>query len=164
MRITRTLALLSAVLLGSAACSRVGDLVAPIIGSPSVNVVGDWLSTHRANDKERVEERMKFGDDGSFSSETLWIGFYGVPKDEVTGYSRTYGRYRLDGDKLQVSLTRSEHWQKYAVGTNPTTVTLEPVWGDRGSLDRDGDRLIHTYVSAPVDAPQTFKQVYQRER
>jgi hypothetical protein len=31
-------------------------------------------------------------------------------------------------------------------------------------VDVDGDRLIHTYVSAPADKPERFTEVYRRER
>ena len=82
----------------------------------------------------------------------------------MTGYWRTRGRYRMEGDRLMVAITRSEEWQKYAVGPNPSVSTPRPVWGERGTVDVDGDRLIHTYVSAPADRPETFTEVYQRER
>lgn len=164
MRITRTLALLGALLFGSAACSAVDNLLPPFLHAPSVEVVGEWLLTSRAGEGAHTESRMKFGEDGSFSTEYLWIGFYGRPADEVTGYMRTQGSYRLNGDKLYVSTTRVEQWQKYAVGENPAITTPTPAWDERGTLARDGDRLIHTYVSAPADAPQTFTEVYRRER
>jgi hypothetical protein len=165
MRIDRILPLLAAALLGTAACSGADDLLVPDTWVASVSVVGQWVSSMPANDGAHTEERMTFGDDGSFSSEILWIGFHGRPAAEVTGYYRTRGSYALDGDRLMVRTTRAEQWQKYAVGENPSVVTTSnPIWTERGTLAVAGDRLLHTYVSAPADAPETFTQVYQRER
>jgi hypothetical protein len=162
MRTIRILSLL-AVLFATAGCSRMDDLL-PEIEAPSVNVAGEWLLTYPANDGAHTEMRMKFAADGSFGSELLWIGFYGLPADEVTGYMRTSGRYRMEGDRLMLRIVFAEEWQKYAVGPNPSVSTPRPVWSERGTLAVDGDRLIHTYVSAPADAPQTFAEVYRRER
>lgn len=163
MRTFRFLALLSA-LFAATGCSGVDDVLTAIRPRESVEVTGDWLLTYPANDGAHTETRMKFGADGSFSSELLWIGFYDRPADEVTGYLRTQGRYRMEGDRLLLAVTRSEEWQKYAVGPNPSVNTPLPRWSERGTLAVDGDRLIHTYVSAPADAPQTFTEVYHRER
>lgn len=161
MRIARILSLLVPALLAAAACARITDVLVP---GGSVNVVGDWVATYPANDGAHTEERMKFGEDGAFRSEVLWIGFYALPADEVTGYMRSEGRYRVEGDRLMVAITRSETWQKYAVGPNPSVATPAPAWGDHGRVAVDGDRLTRTYVSAPADAPQTFTAVYHRER
>ncbi|HEX6368113.1 MAG TPA: hypothetical protein VF006_04210 [Longimicrobium sp.] len=164
MRIFRLVALLATTLVASAACSGVDDVLSAVIPEGSVNVEGEWLLTYPANEGAHTETRMKFGADGSYSSELLWIGFYDLPADEVTGYLRTQGQYRMEGDRLMLRVTRAEEWQKYAVGPNPSVSTPAPGWGERGTLRRDGDRLIHTYVSAPADAPQTYTEVYRRER
>lgn len=161
MRTIRILPLLAAALLAVTGCSRI-DALLP--GSSLENMVGQWLLTYPAEGDAHTEMRMTFAEDGSYSSELLWIGFYGLPADEVTGYWRTWGEYRMEGDRLMVRLTRSEQWQKYAAGPNPSVTTPEPVWGDRGTVDVDGNRLIHTYVSAPADAEETFVEVYRRER
>lgn len=165
MRTSRILSLLAVVMLASsAACDGGGDLLVPDTMMGSVNVVGEWVAAYPASDGAHTEERMKFGASGSYSSEVLWIGFYGRPADEVTGYLRTQGRYRMEGDRLMLLVTRVEEWQKYAVGPNPSLSTPDPVWAGRGTLEVEGDRLIHTFVAAPLDAPETFTQVYQRER
>lgn len=164
MRTFRLLALLAATLLASAACSGVDDVLSSVIPEGSVNVEGEWLLAYPGNEGAHTETRLTFGADGSYSMELLWIGFYGLPADEVTGYQRTQGQYRMEGDRLMLRITRSEHWQKYAVGPNPSVATPAPAWGENGTLRRDGDRLIHTYVSAPADAEQTFTEVYRRER
>jgi hypothetical protein len=163
MRTIRILPLLAAALFGTAGCSQVDDLL-PEVTAPSVNVVGEWLITYPANEGAHTENRMKFGADGSYSSELLWIGFYGLPADEVTGYLRMQGQYRLEGDRLMLRITRAKQWQKYAAGPNPSVGTPEPAWWENGTLAVEGDRLIHTYVSAPADAPETFTEVYRRER
>jgi hypothetical protein len=162
MRTIRILALLAA-LVTTAGCSGMDDLL-PEIAAPSVDVAGEWVLMYPANDGAHTETRMKFGADGSYRSELLWIGFYGLPAGEVTGYMRTRGQYRLEGDRLMLRIVFAEEWQKYAVGPNPSVSTPRPVWGERGTLAVDGDRLLHTYVSAPADAPQTFTEVYRRER
>lgn len=164
MRTLPILALLGATLFTAAGCSGVDDLLTAVRPGESVDVTGTWLVTHPANDGAHTEMRMKFGADGSFSSELLWIGFYDLPADEVTGYWRTQGRYRMEGDRLLLAITRSEEWQKYAVGPNPSVSTSAPTWSGRGTLAVDGNRLIHTYVSAPADAPETFTEIYHRER
>jgi hypothetical protein len=163
MRTLRILSLLAALLFAAAGCAGMDDLL-PDVLEPSENVVGEWVVTYPANDGAHTEMRMKFGADGSYSSELLWIGFYGLPADEVTGYWRTQGRYRMEGDNLLVATSRSEEWQKYAVGPNPGISTPNPIWVERGTVDVDGDRLTHTYVSAPADKPETFTEVYRRER
>jgi hypothetical protein len=163
MRTIRILPLLLFALFATAGCSRMDDLL-PEVTAPSVNVVGEWLTTYPSNDGAHTETRMKFGADGSYSSELLWIGFYGLPAGEVTGYVRMQGQYRLEGDRLMLRITRAEQWQKYAVGENPSVSTPRPVWGENGTLAVEGDQLIHTYVSAPADAPETFTEVYRRER
>jgi hypothetical protein len=164
MRTFRLLALLGATLFTGAGCSGVDDVLTAVRPGESVDVAGNWLLTYPANDGAHTEMRMKFGADGSYSSELLWIGFYDLPADEVTGYWRTEGRYRMDGNRLLLALTRSEQWQKYAVGPNPSVNTPLPRWTERGTLAVDGDRLIHTYVSAPADAEETFTEIYHRER
>lgn len=163
MRTLRLLALLAAALFAAAGCSATDDLLTAVRPG-DVDVVGDWLLTYPANDGAHTETRMKFGADGSFRSEVLWIGFYELPADEVTGYWRAQGRYRMEGDRLLLAITRSEMWQKYAVGPNPSVDTSVPRWSDRGTLAVDGDRLTHTYVSAPADRPETYTEVYHRER
>jgi hypothetical protein len=70
----------------------------------------------------------------------------------------------MEGDNLLVATSRSEEWQKYAVDPNPGISTPNPIWVERGTVDVDGDRLTHTYVSAPADRPETFTEVYRRER
>ncbi|HEU4881866.1 MAG TPA: hypothetical protein VFT45_06470 [Longimicrobium sp.] len=163
MRTIRILPLLLATCFATAGCSGSDDLL-PEVTAPSVSVVGEWLTTYPANDGAHTETRMKFGADGSYSSELLWIGFYGRPADEVTGYLRTRGKYRMEGDRLMLAIDFAETWQKYAVGPNPSVSRPRPVWGERGTLAVAGDQLIHTYVSAPADAPETFTEVYRRER
>lgn len=128
-----------------------------------MNVQGDWVFPYPANEGAHTETRLKFGADGSYSSELLWIGFYGLPADDVTGYLRTAGQYRMEGDRLLLRIIRSETWQKYAVGTNPSVSTSVPTWLRRGTLEVRGDKLVHTYVSAPGDADETFTEIYQRE-
>lgn len=162
MRTVRTLALLAAVLASAVGCAQLDNLLPRTEGS--ADVVGQWLVTYPASDGAHTEQRLTFGADGSFSTELLWIGFYGLPADEVTGYMRTRGQYRVEGGRLMLRVTRAEEWQKYAVGPNPSVATPDPVWGERGTVRVQGDRLIHTYVSAPADAPQTFTEIYRRER
>lgn len=163
MRIRILPLLVAAALFSTAGCSRTDDLL-PEVTVPSVNVEGEWLTTYPANNGAHTETRMKFGADGSYSSELLWIGFYGLPAGEVTGYLRMRGQYRVEGDRLMLRIVRSEIWQKYAVGENPSVATPFPTWSEHGTLAVDGDQLIHTYVSAPADRPETFTEVYRRER
>lgn len=163
MRTIQILTLLFAALFATAGCAHVDGLL-PEFGPSTVDVVGEWLVTYPANDGAHTEMRMKFEADGSYSSELLWIGFYGLPANEVTGYMRSRGEYRMDGDRLMLRITRAEEWQKYAAGPNPSVSTPEPRWNAWGTLAVEGDRLIHTYVSAPADAPQTFTEVYRRQR
>lgn len=126
---------------------------------------GEWLLVRRVDNGARTEQRMTFAADGSLRSETQWLGFYGLPATEVTGYMRQNGRKRFEGSTLLLRIERSETWQKYAVGPNPSVVTVrKPEWTERGSVRVEGDQLLHTFVSAPADAPETFTAVYQRLR
>lgn len=159
MRRIRTAVLLAATLFAAARCSG-----ADLFTADSAGVVGRWLVEYPANDGAHTEQRLTFGADGSYASELLWIGFYGRPADEVTGYLRTRGQYRVRDGVLMLRIERQEEWQKYAVGPNPAVSTPRPVWGDHGTVRVEGDRLIHTFVSAPADAPETFTVTYRRER
>lgn len=126
---------------------------------------GEWLATHRLSDGARTEDRFYFGADGTFRHEYLWYGFHGLPATELTGYSRTAGRYRVEGDSLHVLVGGRESWQKLAVGPNPTVTRVRrPRWAEHGTVRVEGDRLFHTTVSAPADAPQVFTQEYRRVR
>jgi hypothetical protein len=131
----------------------------------SVRVQGEWLAIHPGNDGARTEQRMIFGDDGSYQFEILWYGNYGLPSTELTGYSRSGGSYRVAGERLEVRTEHSAHWQKYAVGTNPSIVVVpNPQWGDHGTVRVVGNSLLHTFTSAPADAPITSTETYVRVR
>lgn len=162
MRLLRTSALLLALLLTAAACAR--DLLPPFDPDDAADVGGRWVLVYPHPEGARYEKRMSFGTDGVYQSEGLWIGFYGQPADEVTGSLRIRGRYRLDGDVLMLRITRSEMWQKYGIGANPSIVSRSDApWEERGTMRVEGGKLIHTYVSAPADAPTTYTEVYERE-
>ncbi|WP_420130423.1 hypothetical protein [Longimicrobium sp.] len=163
MRTIRILPLLAAILFAVPGCSEVDNLL-PEVTRGAVNVEGEWMLSYPANEGAHTETRLTFGAGGSYSSEILWIGFYGLPADEVTGYLRTKGQYRMDGDRLMLRITRAEGWQKYAVGPNPSVSTPVPTWWEHGTLEVRGDKLVHTYVSAPADREETFTEVYQRDQ
>lgn len=144
-------------LLLAAACDR-----DPLLGPPELH--GEWRLVHQAQEGH-TEHRLTFGADGGYRSELRWYGFYGHPATVVTGYATATGAYRLDGDELRLRIARTEEWQMYAVGPNPSVQkVLAPSWERAGTVDLNGDELRYTFVSAPLDVPVVTTAVYQRLR
>ena len=157
MRLAKILSALSLLLLVAACESR--SLVAP------EGMRGSWRIVYPADDGARTEQWIHLGADGSFRGEILWYGYYGHPPATRTGYSTSEGEHRLDGDRLEVRVRRTEQWQMYAVGPNPAIeVRKDPEWTDYGTVRVRGDQLFHTTTSAPADAPITATETYQRVR
>jgi hypothetical protein len=128
-------------------------------------VRGEWRIVQPAPGNAYTEQSLVFGSDGTFRSELLWYGFHGSPPTTLTGYARTVGEYRLDGERLLLRQRRSEEWQMYAVGPNPSvSVVSRPKWAEHGTVRVSGDRLFHTFTSAPADTPVTATMVYERVR
>ena len=126
---------------------------------------GSWRAVYPAGPGERTEQWIHFGSDGSFRSEILWYGFYGHPSSTRTGYMVSEGQHRVDGDRLEARIRRTEQWQMYAAGPNPVIeVRSDPEWAEHGTVRVRGDQLFLTTTSAPADAPITTTEVYQRVR
>jgi hypothetical protein len=128
-------------------------------------IQGEWRIVQPASGNPYTVQSMVFRPDGTFGFELLWYGFHGSPPTTLTGYARTVGEYRLDGERLLWREHRSEHWQMYAAGPNPSvSVVSRPEWTEYGTVRVRGDRLFHTFTSAPADAPITTTMVYERVR
>lgn len=151
------LLLATALLAATAACANDG-----LFPATDAAVVGDWVAVHGTAGSASTEESFTFRADGTYRQAVEWRGFHGRPASETTGYVRTSGLYRVDGGRLMLRVVQSESWELNAVGENPTRVTLTQGWQEHGTLARDGDALVHTFVAAPADAPETFRTVYQR--
>lgn len=157
MKLPRTVPVLALLLLLAACESR--SLVAP------EEMRGSWRIVYPAGDGARTEQWIHLGSDGSFRSEMLWYGYHGHPSATRTGQSISEGEHRVDGDRLEVRIRRTEQWQMYAVGPNPAIeVRSDPEWTDHGTVRVRGDQLFHTTTSAPADAPITATETYQRVR
>ncbi|HEX8362726.1 MAG TPA: hypothetical protein VF613_21570 [Longimicrobium sp.] len=151
----RILSLLALALL--AACD-------PAVVTSSPEMTGEWLAVFPSENGARTEQRMTYGEDGSYTFEIIWYGFYNLPSSEVTGRSRATGQYRLSGGRLELRI-RQEEWQRYAAGPNPSvTVHDDAEWSGHGTVRIEGDRLLHTFVSAPADAPIESTLAYLRAK
>jgi hypothetical protein len=156
MRSLRSSALVVLILL-TAACDR-----DPLLGPSELR--GEWRLVHQAQEGH-TEHRLTFGADGKYRSELRWYGFHGHTSTVVTGYATTTGAYRLEGDELLLRIVRSEEWQMYAVGPNPSVQkVLAPRWARAATVELQGDELYYTFVSAPLDVPVVTTAVYQRLR
>ncbi len=139
-----------------AACDR-----APVSGSRDMS--GEWVTVSPPDNGTHIEQRMSYGEDGSYTFDVIWYGYFGHPSDQVTGAARSTGRYRLDGDRLEVRIVSYEEWYRNA--TSPSVTLVEdPKWEAHGTVRVEGDRLLHTFVSAPLDVPVESTVTYQRAR
>jgi hypothetical protein len=160
MRTVRRFGLLLATALTLASCGDANLLALPQ-GLP-----GTWMAEpYRWDDgwsPKRMDRVLTFQPDGGYMWEVLSYGGYGKPESELTFYHRVIGTYRLNGDQLQVRITTRITADSFYGSLTPTLEQVQPRWDDHGTLQLLGDRLWHTYITYPADAPETTVEVYAR--
>jgi len=118
---------------------------------------GSWVFTPGGGTDS--EHRLEFGPGGGFRASTE---FY-TDAGELVEYTRVAGRYRVEGDRLFVLRVREERWAKHAA--EPRRVVeraFPPKWAEVATVRVEGDRLAYSFVSAPLDVPETFTWIYRR--
>jgi hypothetical protein len=121
---------------------------------------GTWVFTPTAGMMDS-EHRLHFGPGGGFRASRE---FY-TDAGELVEYTRVTGRYRVEGDRLFVLRVREERWAKHGAEPRRTGErAFPPEWAEVATVRVEGDRLTYSFVSAPLDIPETFTWIYHRER
>lgn len=109
---------------------------------------------------------LTFGADGAFTSEFRSYGVYaGQPREELSGYQRTEGTYRVAGQRLIFEPQRLVSWDRFYGANSPETMS-EPY--PYGSIFDDaryvllGSQLSLRYTTYPADAPVGTLLVFTR--
>lgn len=129
-----------------------------IVGPPELH--GTWVFTPGGG-MMVSEHRLEFSPGGEFRASTEFRAGAG----ELVEYTRITGRYRVEGDRLFVMRVREERWAKHAA--EPRRVVerpFPPEWAEVATVRVEGDQLAYSFVSAPLDVPETFTWIYRRER
>lgn len=161
--IRRPLLLVLLLSIAAAACNR---LVAPT----SDALTGEWVGPRETwsdgVSPDHMDRLVTFGADGSYRFEVRIYGAYGQPAAQLSSWSKTEGRYRLEGDRLLVKLEATTSWDSfYGADSQERVERLDSSgYADSGQLRLRGDELVHTYLSYPADAPVETVMVYRRAR
>lgn len=163
MRPVTTLGLLLIAGITAVGCDRQSLLPVPEA------VAGEWMAEpYRWSDNwspKRTDQLLTLGADGGYTWEVRSYGGYGKSESELTFFSKVIGEYRVEGDRLQVRLAQQVTWDSFYGNPKPRVEDLSSRgWTDHGTLELKGDRLTHTYISYPADAPETTVVIYQRIR
>jgi len=87
------------------------------------------------------------------------------PRDELSGYQRAEGTYRVEGERLIFAAARLVSWDRFYGATSPESI-VEPY--PYGSIFDDahyvllGSQLSLQYTTYPADAPVPTLLVYTR--
>lgn len=151
----RLIPLLALALLAPA-CDRAPSSTA----APEVR--GEWLSVLTRPDV-RVEDRLSLGQRGTYLLKQVTYGGNGFPLSVITQTKRFEGHYRVSDGRLELRIQRWEEHQPFSPQPNTWEYTYPLAkWTDAGTLRVESGQLVHTYVAAPTDAPQTYVVTYQR--
>jgi hypothetical protein len=101
-----------------------------------------------------------------FTSEVRSYGIYpGQPRDELSGYWRTDGTYRVEDDRLVFQPTRIAWWDRFYGATSPEQIRepypSESIFDD-ARYEMQGQQLILRFTIYPADAPEPAELVYTR--
>ena len=135
--------------------------------SDSSSLNGTWRTApENASPRGWYSRSLTFGADGAFTSEFRSYGVYaGQPRDELSGYQRTEGTYRVAGQRLIFEPQRLVSWDRFYGANSPETIS-EPY--PYGSIFDDaryvvlGSQLSLRYTTYPADAPVATLLVFTR--
>jgi hypothetical protein len=120
---------------------------------------GTWIApAENASPSGWYQRSLTFGSNGSFVSEFRSYGIYqGQSRNELSGFSRTEGRYQVDGDRLLFQPARLISWDRF-YGVNSPVQVMEPYpYGsifDDARFAIEGGILILHYTIYPADAAE----------
>ncbi|HEX8904714.1 MAG TPA: hypothetical protein VF771_07735 [Longimicrobiaceae bacterium] len=151
--------ILAAAVVALAACDRA-------ITADEQQLVGTWrgdqhYSNAAGGGPTDAYPQLTFGRGGEYVAEYFSYGGYGRPANVLTSYNRQQGEYRLQGNVLQVRilLERSQD----AVYSEANYIREgDGKWLDAGTVEISGDRLVHHYLTAPLDVPEPTTTTYTR--
>jgi hypothetical protein len=151
----------------SVRCLAVAIMVAACSGSTSPNsnsLVGLWRapaeSLHPTGSMTRM---VSFSESGSFTSIVNSYGIYGGSPGKLAAYIRMTGSYKIDSERLTVTVTRIATWDSFYGETSPETVQqVNTSAFDNAKFVIVGDQLVIDYVTYPADAPVPTSQSYFR--
>jgi len=142
MRIRRLISLL-VLPLALAACD---DSTAP---APPPEIVGSWT---RASEPAtaNVADHLGFGADGRYVHDVMI--YQDAGHGTLSSSYREEGSYRLNGERLELRVTRTTEWDAL-IGGVPVVTNGPGTWADAGIVRISGNTLDHTYVTYPAEAP-----------
>lgn len=114
---------------------------------------GAWYQTHLLLDRR-----------GLVVVDVRSYGHYGRPRDELTGYSRIQGIYRIEGDRLLFTPRRLAQWDRF-YGADSPEHTQEPYHGplfDEARYVLGAGQLTIDYITYPFDAPVATSAQFTR--
>lgn len=135
--------------------------------SGSSPLSGTWVAgVENASPSGFYRRSITFEPSGSFTEEFRSFGIYGgQPRNELSGYQRTEGTYRVEGDRLVFQATRLIVWDRFYGVNSPETV-YEPY--PYGTLFPDARyemgafQLTLHFTVYPADAPEPAVLVFMR--
>lgn len=137
--------------------------------SASSSLDGTWVAAaENASPSGWYQRSLTFETSGSFVSEFRSFGIYGgQPRNELSGYQRTEGTYRTEGDRLLFHPTRLISWDRFYGVNSPISIT-EPY--PYGTIFDDARYVIQAplltlhYTVYPADAAEPAVLVFARAR
>ena len=128
---------------------------------------GTWkTAAENASPTGWYTRSLTFEPGGAFTSEFRSYGVYpGQPRDELSGYQRTEGTYRVEAKRLIFQPVRLVSWDRFYGATSPETVSEPYPYGsifDDAHYDLVGPLLSLHYTTYPADAPVPTLLIFTR--
>jgi hypothetical protein len=138
----------------------------PTESGPS-SLDGTWVAAvENASPSGWYRRSLTFEANGSFTSEFRSYGIYpGQPRDQLSGYQRTEGTYRAEGDRLVFQPARLVWWDRFYGVDSPEQVSEPYPYGtifDDARYERQGPQLTLHFTIYPADAPEPAVLVFTR--
>jgi hypothetical protein len=135
----------------------------------SSSLSGTWVApVENASPSGWYRRSITFETSGSFTSEFRSFGVYaGQPRDELSGYQRTEGTYRTEGDRLVFQPTRLISWDRFYGVNSPEQVSEPYPYGtifDNARYEMTALLLTLHFTVYPADAAEPAVLVFIRAR